>query len=147
MTTLELMSRLNYLLGRFEAASWCVENASIKNTLQDTCEGLQELIDELQPKETVSANDVMDGKKAYDTNGCVTTGRSDACVTCDFYDSESDYCTLCRNSVLSKKNITIPNTATVTNDPHRVTTAYNHDNDWDLLKKEFGIDTMCEVKP
>ena len=95
----------------------------------------------------MSANDVMDGKKAYDTNGCVTTGRSDACVTCDFYDSESDYCTLCRNSVLSKKNITIPNTATVTNDPHRVTTAYNHDNDWDLLKKEFGIDTMCEVKP
>ena len=139
MTTLELMSRLNYLLGRFEGIASALPDSisgvkvDFKTAMLDTCEWLQELIDELEQKETVSANDLAKGKKAYDTNGCVTTGRSDACVTCDFYDSESDYCTLCRN--------------TVTNDQHRVTTAYNHDNDWDLLKKEFGIDTMCEVKP
>jgi len=136
MTTLELMSRLNYLLGRFEGIAIGLQESQ-QAALLDTCEWLQELIDELDPKETVSADYL------------VTTGRNDTCVTCDFYDSEYDYCTLCRNSVGSctKKNITLPNTATVTNDPHRVTTAYNHDNDWELLKKELGVDTMCEVKP
>ena len=149
MKTIELISRLNYLLGRFEAASWCVENACARGVLQDSCEWLEELIDELEPKETISADYLAKDKKAYTADSGVITGRSDACVTCNFYDLESDFCTLYRNSVGScqKRNITLPNTATVTNDPHRVTTAYNHDNDWELLKKELGVDTMCEVKP
>ena len=148
MKTIELISRLNYLLGRFEGIASVIPESQ-QTALLDTCEWLQELIDELDPKETVSADDLAKDKIAYTASGDVTIGRNDACVTCSFYDLESDYCTLFKNSVGSchKKNITLPNTATVTNDPHRVTTAYNHDNDWELLKKEIGVENFCEVKP
>lgn len=97
MTSLELMSRLNYLLGRFEGIAIGLQESQ-QAALLDTCEWLQEIIDELDPEETVSAND-------RPVNGKVEMPPPQVYSSDDYSSDE-----------------------------------------WEALKKEFGIDTMCEVK-
>ena len=133
MTTLELISRLNYLLGRFEGIA-SVLPESQQTALLDTCEWLTELIGELEPKETVSAKDVMDGKKAYPwdstlTGSATVSAKPNPNITVTSYNAE-----LTCNSV-------DPNKPTAT-----ITSPFGAD-EWEALKKELGVDTMCEVKP
>lgn len=46
MMTIQQKTRLNYLLGRFEGLACAVSDVDVQTGLFDTCEWLQEFIDE-----------------------------------------------------------------------------------------------------